>query len=58
MKKIDLEAVEMTETTMVSIVVLSICGLFFIHRLTDGLYKGKLKMTIGKILEISSGGKI
>jgi hypothetical protein len=47
----------MTETKMLSLIIMTVYGLFFIHRITKGIYQGKLKITIGNILEISSDGK-
>jgi hypothetical protein len=48
----------MTEMTVGLVFVSSICGLFLVYRLTDGLYKGKLQITIAKILEVKGGDKI
>ena len=40
-------------TSLPIIVSLCICGLYFVHRLTDNSCKVKFKLTIGKILELS-----
>jgi ABC-type Co2+ transport system permease subunit len=54
---IDREEVEMTGTTIGLMSVLSICGLFLVHRITEGISEGKIKVTICKFLEVSKSGE-
>ena len=47
----------MIEATL-AIILSGMCGLYFIHRLTDGGYKGGFKIKIAKIFEISRDKEI
>jgi hypothetical protein len=44
----NVEQMRMIEATL-AIILSGMCGLYFIHRLTDGGYKGGFKINIAKI---------